>query len=145
MRARAIISLVLPLVVGCATSRPVQPPPRTGTAVAASFSRTWNAMQTVVTEEDIPIWSSDRKHGIVIAEDQPVPPGVDSIADCGRALRTRVRPVRARWELLVRGDSVNSVVWATVRFVDPTGDECASQGLWERAIEERIKTLAEVP
>ena len=143
MRCRVGCCVAVVLLAGCATSQPQRLDPRPGTEVAASFGRTWNALQIVIAEQGIPVRSADPRNGIFVGEDQPVAEENDGIADCGIALRTRVHPVRARWEMLVRGDSVNSVVRAAARFVDPTGDECTSLGAWEKALEERVKQLAE--
>jgi hypothetical protein len=144
MRCRAVWCLVMVLLAGCATSQPKRLEPRSGTGVAASFARTWNALQVVIVEQGIPVRSADARNGIVVGEDQPVAEENDGIADCGVALRTRVHPVRARWEMLVRGDSTNAVIRAAVRFVDPTSDECSSLGTWEKALEQRVKRLAEL-
>ena len=133
----------LVLAGGCGTTRPAQVTPRTGTVVGASFGKTWDALLTVVSEQGIRVRDANRPTGFVVAEEQPVSDENDNIADCGRALRTRVYPVRARWSMLVRGDSANSVVKTTVQFVDPTGDACASLGNWEIALERRIKAVAE--
>ena len=143
MRRRSVGCCIVLLAAGCGTTRPKPLEPRPGTEVAASFSRTWNALQEVVAEEGIRAYSTDARNGIFVAEDQPVPEENDFIADCGVALRRRVHPVRARWDMLVRGDSHNSIIRASVRFVDPTGDECLSLGVWEKTLERRVKALAE--
>jgi hypothetical protein len=143
MRGTSVRSLVLLLVAGCATTQPAPVPQRPGTDVAASFGRTWNALQVVIGEQGIPIRGMDRPSGIVVGADQDVPIENDGIADCGHALRARVQPVRARWDLLVRGDSTNAIVRAKVTFVSPTGRECESLGAWETALEQRVKAIAE--
>jgi hypothetical protein len=144
MRAGIAGCLIVVLAAGCATTRPNPVEPRTGTGVAASVTKTWNALLVVAAEQGIRMQSSDQRTGIFIGVDQPVPDENDGIADCGVALRQRVHPVRARWDVLIRGDANNAVVRSAVRFVDPTGDECLSLGVWEKALEQRVKALAEV-
>lgn len=144
---RSVVALVL--LAACTITPPAPPTPRSGTAVAASFGKSWDAVIDIFAERNIPIKTVDRASGIIVAEPQSVATRIDSLADCGTVIGRAIYPDRATWNVLVRGDSTRSTVKATVRFTqggtpgDPQLVECSTRGIWETALEQGVKANAE--
>lgn len=159
-RAGAVAAIA---IVGC-MPRYVAPPPapaRSATTVAASAGKTWESVIDVFTERHVPIRTMDRASGLIVAEPQRVDDAnPDALADCGSMTNggAHLSPTDAVWNVLVRGDSSASTVKATVRFswtnaaARSTADArpgglatkpCESRGVWESALEQRIKAAAE--
>lgn len=137
-------------VVGCLPVPPAPPAPHAPMAVQASFGRTWDATIDVFAERNIPIKNVDRASGLIVAENQKVGQGGQEFADCGSSpMAIPFLPTDAAWNILVRGDSTQSTVRASVRFLaittgtGATTVECSSKGVWETQLEQRIKTSAE--
>lgn len=139
-------------VLGCASTPPAPPVPRTAVDVNASFGKTWDAVIDVFAARNISIKTLDRASGLIVAERQAVAPDeARSLADCGTAFGVQVRAEAAFWNVLVRGDSTHATVRATVRFTEggegsritSRETECSSRGGWESALEGRVKAAAE--
>jgi hypothetical protein len=147
--------MVLPLVASCTRYEPPAPvSPRQGTAVAASFARTWDAVIDDFANRNVPIRTIERASGIIVTERRASL--VDTrYADCGarRDARDevveRLNATHTGYNILVRGDAVRSVVKVTPIYmrVDPTTGAdiqvCESTGVWETEIEAMIKARAE--
>ena len=127
--------------------------PRVGTEVAASFGKTWDAVIDVFSERNIGIKTLDRSSGLIVAENASIRVAdAKEWADCGTipgahpnspavaSLNAKI----ARYNILVRGDSIRTMVKATVQFSAPdmttwaSTDECQSLGVWEKGVEEEI-------
>lgn len=152
LRALGLASVLVAFCTACQLTTPPPPAPRAATPVAASFGKTWDALTSVFADRNILIQTLDRSSGLIIADAQPIPGQTDSIADCGTTAHgTRYRANAASWNVSVRGDSTQSTIKATVRFVagDPSGTlntaaaECSSRGTWEIALERGVKSAAE--
>jgi hypothetical protein len=152
IRALGLASVLVAFCTACQMRPPEPPAPRTATRVAASFGKTWDVLISVFADRRILIQTLDRSSGLIIADAQPVAGKTDSIADCGTtALGASYRANAASWNVVVRGDSTQSTIKATVRFVAgaPTGTlytaagECSSRGTWEIALERGVKSAAE--
>ena len=143
------------LVCGaCFPKAPAPAAPRTALSVAASFSRTWDAVVDAFAERSIPIKTIDRSSGLIVADEMALPgPSIDRIkyADCGSdGMGTRFVASRAGYNVLVRGDSARSTVKVTARFVsvnavNAKSADCSTTGLLESAIEGQVKERAELP
>ncbi|HEY2377614.1 MAG TPA: hypothetical protein VGH98_16665 [Gemmatimonadaceae bacterium] len=117
-------------------------------------------MIDVFAARNIQIKTIDRASGLIVAERQRVSDAnPDALADCGTMSNggAHLYPTNAVWNVLVRGDSSSATVKATVRFAwinsaavsalhvsetDAT-KECESRGVWESALEQRVKATAE--
>ena len=152
VRALGLAGVIVAFCTACHVTLPPPPAPRTATPVAASFGKTWDALISVLADRKILIQTLNRSSGLIIADAQPIAGKTDSIADCGTtALGTSYRANAASWNVSVRGDSTQSTIKATVRFVagDPTRTlntaavECSSRDTWEIALERGVKSAAE--
>ena len=142
-------------VVGCVPVAPAPPAPRTAMAVSQSVAKTWEAAIDVFAERNIPIKTLDRSSGLVVAEPMKVGTADASLADCGKDAMGIVQyPTDATWNLLVRGDSAQSTIKATVRFIrvgmsraalstQTVSEECSTRGTWETQFEQQVKAAAE--
>src|SRR4051812_6378112 len=89
MRSRFVIVVTLLASAAC---QPVPPTPmgeRTGTEIAASFGRTWDATIDAFAEQGISIATLDRASGLIVPAQKSYAPGRDKIdaqryADCGK-------------------------------------------------------------
>lgn len=119
--------------------------PRTATPVATSFDRTWNALIDVFAGRNIPIKTIDRASGLLVGERSIVRLGESpKLADCGSdAMGVSRFAQLADYNVLVRGDSTQATVKATVRYRTHDLRECVSKGTWEEAFEQEVKRIAE--
>jgi hypothetical protein len=146
IRIRALA--LVPLLTACTATPPAPPAPRSATNVSASFGKTWDAVLRALAERNIPLKTVDRSSGLVVAEEQTMRTRIDSIADCGKEAMGIARyPTTAGWSVLVQGDSVRSMVKATVRFATSPGItsavDCSSTGKWETELEHQVRAAAE--
>src|SRR6266705_3775805 len=118
MRKTALIALTL-AIVGCSVQAPAPPVPRAGvTQVAASFSKTWDAVIDDFASQNVPIKTIDRTSGLIVAERLSVARDAGDVADCGTDMMIgRLYPTSATYNVLVRGDSTKSTVRVTVRWL----------------------------
>jgi hypothetical protein len=143
-------------LVGCARPTPPGPPqPRSATTVGASFGKTWDAVIDVFAERNISIATLDRASGLIVpAEALYTTRDTSSLrwADCGQTMmRTPLLPHRARFNVVVRGDSAASSVQVRAFFyLDPAsamatalGFECVSRGTFESDVEADVRARAE--
>jgi hypothetical protein len=136
------------LLAACATYRPPPTPtPRGASQVSASMGETWDAVIDLFAMRNIPIRTIERASGLIGTEPLDVGDEGRPWANCG-AVNGRVRgPNRATYNVLVRGDSNEASVRATVLWIRVTGDEsveCTSTYVWERELESGVKTRAEL-
>ena len=145
------------LLGSMAACMPPQPPPpavpQPAVEVAASFAKTWDGVIDYFSENNIAIRTMDRASGFIAAEPTNVGyprPGETSLAHCGTNVVGEVLPpTHATYNIVVRGDSVRSTIRTSVRFVyapaaaPGSAVECASNGLWERRLNERVAARAE--
>jgi hypothetical protein len=160
MLRNAFICLVLPALVGC-TPHYTPPAPavsRSGTAVSASFGKTWDVVVGIFAERNIRIQTIDRASGLIVAQPQRVglaPDAADRLADCGTMSNggAHLYPTDAVWNVYVRGDSSASTIRATINFVwmNPmrtlaaasAAQPCETRGVWEQDFEQRVKATVE--
>jgi hypothetical protein len=141
----------LAALAGCTPTPPAVAAPRSGTTVAASQSKTWDAVIDVFADRSIPIKNMERASGF-IATDPLGTRTVDlAMVDCGKdGLKQPRFPTLASYNVLVRGDSTSSNVKATVRWTSRSGSgkdeiliECTTKGVWESQFERDVKLRAE--
>jgi hypothetical protein len=161
------------LLVSCTSYKPPPAPePREATHVDASMGRTWDGVIDQFAARNIPIRTIERVSGLIVTDELTV--GTDGYwwADCGQSTgwsTTRRRkprrpaeandtvpitnpnhlgPTHATYNILVRGDSLESTVKATVRWTHISEKavvkECTTNHSWERGFEQQVKTRAEV-
>ncbi len=136
------------------------------------MGRTWDAVIDQFAERNIPIRTIERVSGLIVTDDLTV--GTDGYwwADCGRITgvstvrrkkqsptaesndssratnASHLGPTRATYNILVRGDSLESTVKATVRWTHVSEKavvkECTTNHSWERGLEEEVKKGAEL-
>jgi hypothetical protein len=145
------IVITLALLTGTVACYQPPPPvaPRPVVPIAASFDHTWNAVIDIFADNSIPIQSMERASGFIVSREMsPIPD--DSWADCGSGGINTVRLRAASFNVVVRGDSTSSSVRITTRFVGTVQfadnvrtTECSSNGIWERALEKKVKSKAE--
>ena len=133
------------LLAGCASYTPPPPPaPRDATPVLASAGLTWDAVIEVFAARNIPIRTIERVSGLIVTDNLNVGPEGKEWASCGSA---GLGPTHGTYNVLVRGDSIRSMVKATVRwslYVSQAADtECSTTHEWEQGFEDQIKQLAE--
>lgn len=136
-------SLVLLVALACYQPPTTVAPERAPMKVAASFDKTWNAVVDVFADRNIPIRTIDRSSGFIATE----PLGVSEDegpdwADCGSGEGGEVSPVRAIYNVRVRGDSSATTVRVTVRW-SSAERECVTRGVWEGDAERNIAARAE--
>jgi hypothetical protein len=143
------LAAFLVLLPACYRYQPPPPAePRDATSVNASMGETWDAVIDLFATRNIPIRTIERVSGIIATEGLSVD-SADGLkwADCGRVGPRQIHANNAIYNVLVRGDSANSSVRATVRWGRLSlkeGDlECASSYVWERGLEEDVMTRAE--
>jgi hypothetical protein len=110
----------------------------------ASTGYTWDAVIEVFAARNIPIRTIERVSGLIVTDNLNVGPEGKEWANCGSA---GLGPSHGTYNVLVRGDSIRSMVKATVRwslYVSQAADtECSTTHEWERRFEDQIKQLAE--
>ena len=119
MKKTFLVSVTL-AIVGCSVQAPAPPVPRSGaTEVAASFSKTWDAVIDDFASQNVPIKTIDRTSGLIVAERLSVGPEDGKLwADCGSDMMIgKLYPTSATYNVLVRGDSTKSTVRVTVRWL----------------------------
>jgi hypothetical protein len=136
------------LASACSAYQPPPPPtPREATEVAASMGRSWDAVIDMFAARNIPIRTIERVSGIIATEQLAVGDEGKDWADCGEDNGTVLAPNFATYNVLVRGDSVNSRIKATVRWTLETSPsssiECSTRHVWERELEQQAKGRAE--
>jgi len=143
------LAAVLVLLPACHQYQPPPPAePRDATSVSASMDETWDAVIDLFASRNIPIRTIERASGIIATEGLSVD-SADGLkwADCGRVGPKSIPANNAIYNVLVRGDSANSSVRATVRWArlsSKEGDlECASNYIWERRLEQEVQERAE--
>jgi hypothetical protein len=149
----ATVLFTVACLCGCTPPNPAPRPAIGPTKVAAPFSKTWNAVVDILAERNIPVKTLDRASGFVAAEMTGVAPGDigklasgcggfwDAMANGGGA------PAGvARYNILVRGDSIASTVKVTAQFtelISGTTKQCATKGVFEAPFQEDVKARAE--
>jgi hypothetical protein len=151
------------LLISCTTYRPPPPPaPREATHVYASLGRTWDAVINEFAVRDIPIRAIEKASGLIVTDQLSVGREGYRWADCGltgggssdyqkpplpvgpsEPAPESLGPTHATYNVLVRGDSLKSIVKATVRWVH-NRKECATNHGWERTLELQVKQNAEL-
>jgi hypothetical protein len=154
---------ILFLLISCTSYRPPPPPaPREATHVNASMGRTWDALINQFGARDIPIRTIQEASGLVVTDQLSVGREGYRWADCGLTggggsdnqkpplpvgprdpAPESLGPTHATYNVLVRGDSLESTVKATVRWVH-NSRECTTNHSWERALELQVKQAAEL-
>jgi predicted small secreted protein len=143
--------LTAALLAGCGNSPPGPGVSRVGMSVDASFGRTWDAVIDAFAERGISIETLDRSSGLIVPAGRTYAPGRDrkeslTYADCGisRTLGP-VMPATVKYNVVVRGDSVRSVVQVRAFYRTIDANECSTRGLYETEVEAAIKRRAETP
>ncbi|HKG91445.1 MAG TPA: hypothetical protein VKA84_06135 [Gemmatimonadaceae bacterium] len=146
-------ALVCLSLAACVPPQPPAPPvERSTTTVAASFGQTWDAVIDWFATKNIPIRNVERASGLIVAEPMKMGLGLreahtQKFADCGTDfMGTRGVPTDAIYNVLVRGDSAQSTVRMTVRYVAAdasTTKTCSTMGTFETEAETMIKQNAE--
>ena len=147
---RYVVAAVAVLVVGTACGSRTDPgvaTPAAATSVAAPFAKTWDVLIDEFATENIPIKTVDRASGIVASEMIRVAQVPHRIADCGREpVIGDLQPTNVSYNVLVRGDSGAASVRVNARWVHVDGAtsiDCATTGIWETAMQQRIRDRAE--
>lgn len=159
LRALALSTLVLGSTA-CTTYRPpaVRTVPVPATTIESSVGRTWDAVVEYVAERLLAIEVIDRSSGLLAVATRagfssPTPPprstmlvmGDTAVADCGSEGTIRYGADQARYNILVRGDSMRSTVMVNAAF-KAAGLEtyrwCVSTGRFEEVLGERIRMRA---
>jgi hypothetical protein len=153
MLSRMRYAIIL-LAAACTYSAPASvAPERAPTTVIAPFDRTWTAAIDYFADLNVPIRTLDRTSGFAATEELTVSDGTSvEWADCGDVDGTPVAPMRAVYNVRVRGDSARSMVRVTVRWVSAHTDvwtsqtrgiDCVTTGKWELDAELAIQRRAE--
>lgn len=147
------LGFALPAALCVACTAPPQPPqPRSATTVSATMGKTWDAVIDVFGEHNIPIKNMERVSGFISTDPLRGTVRDTANADCGKMLGTKVPPVLATYNVIVRGDSSTSTVRVNIRWTagspDPNAPArsvtvCSSTGVWESTFESRVKAIAE--
>ena len=149
---RRLMLLALPLIAAACFGyqRPQPPTPAPATEIAASQARTWDAVVDLFAERNLPIRTMERASGFISTDRMVVNTDkATSWADCGKAFGGALRPDRATYSVLVRGDSTRSTARVSVRWTqgghpdDPQMIECTTRGSWEAELQAAIKARAE--
>jgi hypothetical protein len=143
------LAAFLVLLLACYRYQPPPPAePRDATSVSASIDETWDAVIDLFATRNIPIRTIERASGIIATEGLSVD-SADGLkwADCGQVGPRLIPANNAIYNVLVRGDSANSSVRATVRWgrlSSEEGDvECTSTYVWEHGLERDVQERAE--
>jgi hypothetical protein len=111
------------------------------------MGRSWDAVIDMFAARNIPIRTIERASGIIATEQLAVGDEGKDWADCGEDNGTVLAPNFATYNVLVRGDSVSSLIKATVRWtreIRPSSSiECSTRHVWERELELQAKGRAE--
>ncbi len=135
-------------LIGCSQFTPPAPAtPRMPSPVPASFGRTWDAVMDEFADRNIPIRTIERASGLIATEQLTVSNRDTAVADCGRVGHYPPRsPTHAIYNVLVRGDSVQSTVKVTMRWMyvaDKESLECSTKHRWEQAFQETVSLRAQ--
>jgi hypothetical protein len=147
--------LVTVALAACYTVAPVPVAPRSGTAIAASFGRAWDATIDEFAEHGISIASVDRVAGLIVPAGHKIASGSETsdaeyYADCGATELRKLHPETVRYNVIVHGDSSSAHVLVRA-FYEPYKSEsdifgrCISRGYYESILEDSIKARAERP
>jgi len=155
MTRYGVVTSVLVAAACNSYNPPTSVAPKTVLPVAASFDRTWEATIDVMAEQNLPIQSLEKASGLIATA--PLTVSRDrgrEWADCGslRVWNTKYAPRAAVFNVLVRGDSVESRVQINIRFVTEveyksTGTrgsaDCISSGVFEKELAAAIRARVE--
>lgn len=129
--------------------------------VAAPASLTWDAVIEYFAAQSIPVKTLERASGFVGAERQVIPRETSAeirfakdLADCGFVGREAdvrdVLPASATFNVLVRGDSIQSTVRVTVAYTGHVAPEeqmgkvsCVSRGRYESMLLDYVRAKVE--
>jgi hypothetical protein len=138
--------LLLVAVLGVITCAPPPTlPPVQPVGISAPFSKTWDAVIDILSEQNIPVKTIDRSSGFAAAELATVDSDtMNHLADCGSQLKKFMVGFTgiARYNVVVRGDSTTSTVKVTAKFVSNHGD-CSSRNVFENDFQGAVKARAE--
>jgi hypothetical protein len=148
--ATPLLATMYLVLSGCHPVPPAQVAPRTGTPVAASQAKTWDAVIELFAERNLPIKNMDRASGFIATDPLGVPLEEQPGVDCGKGIdRLRNLPRTASYSVFVRGDSTSSTVKAAVRWTSRSDDgekllvECTTTGQREAVFENQVRARAE--
>ncbi len=144
---RLAATLLLALI-GCNQLTPPAPAtPRIATPVTASFGRTWDAVIDEFADRNIPIRTIERASGLIATEQLTISYKDTAEADCGRLGNyPPLSPTHAIYNVLVRGDSLQSTVKVTMRWMyiaNKASLECSTRHRWEQAFQETVRLRAQ--
>ncbi len=147
---RALVAVVL-LLPACYSYKPPPPAPltpREALEVDASQGQTWDAVIDFFAARSIPIRTIERASGLLASDALSIGPGEAVWASCGVFANDTLRPNWAIYNVLVRGDSTFSTIRTTVRWTyveekENRSRECTSTHVWERQMEDEVKSKAE--
>lgn len=151
MRYNLMAFAILLNSLACVSPPQTAPLVRTGTTVPAPFNKTWDAVIDIFADRNIPIRTIDRTSGLIATDVLGTSSADKTWADCGSAMAGAVLPDHATYNVLVRGDSNQSTVKVTVRWVGTAASmgptytpvECVSRGVWETDFEQAVMKKAE--
>ena len=128
----------------------------------ASMGRTWDAVVNQFAARNIPIRTIEKASGLIVTDQLSIGREGYRWADCGLTgggtsnyqkpplpvgssgpAPESLGPTHATYNVLVTGDSLESTVKATVRWVY-NRKECATNHSWERSLELQVKQTAEL-
>lgn len=149
-RFAAVVVSIVSALTACHMVPPAPIAPRAATPVAASQSKTWDIVIALFAERNLPIKNMDRASGFIATDPLGVDYAKHTGVDCGaNVLHAPYYPRLASYSVFVGGDSRSSTVKAAVHWTSQTEDkqklqiECTTQGQWETAFEQDVKTGAE--
>lgn len=92
---------------------------------------------------NITIRNIDRQSGVITTDPIVVPPeDAEGLADCGTdRIGARAFAKAATWTVVVRGDSAQSRVRASIKFSSRDAPEgtCSSKAVWETDFETQVR------
>lgn len=147
-RALAAVVLLLPACYSYKPPPPAPLTPREALEIDASQGQTWDAVIDFFASRSIPIRTIERASGLIASDALSIGPGATVWASCGVFTNDTLRPNSAIYNVLVRGDSTFSTIRTTVRWTyveekENRARECTSTYLWERQMEDEVKSKAE--
>jgi hypothetical protein len=141
---RPSILVIAIAIVAC--TPPVAVAPNPASPINAGFSKSWNAVIDVLSEDNIPVKTLDKSSGFVAAELSTMSTDdLQKFTNCGGIMDMMVHSENfgvANYNILVRGDSTASTVKVTARFTHG-GALCETKNVFESAFQSAVKSRAE--
>lgn len=147
MLNRLLLGGLVVLLCACTPTLPAPAAPRTGSPVAASFGKTWDATIDAFADRGISIETLDRASGLIVPRGRTWAGSEQQAliyADCGRdAFGTVTIANSVKYNVIVRGDSTRSTIQVRAFYEPLAGGRCESRGVFEADAEAGIRARAE--